>query len=80
MNLDESIRKVVESAIADGHETRYSIAKVAGIEYSSFARWLDEGRDIRLSTASKLADHFGLGLAPTKPAGKGKAGATKRRK
>jgi hypothetical protein len=55
------LRKAVEDAIAKG-ATRYSIAKGAGIDQASFVRWLDEGRDIRISTADKLAAYFGLVL------------------
>ena len=73
MSLDKSIRQVVQAAIDGGHESRYSIAKVAGIDYRALSRWLDEDRDIRLSTASKLADYFGLRIV------KGNGATRKRR-
>jgi hypothetical protein len=58
-----SIRDAVDKAVASG-VTRYAIARDAEIDYATFARWLDEGRDIRASTIDKLAAHFGLVLVP----------------
>ncbi len=62
MTISEKLRAIVLKAISDGTETRYSIAKQAGIDYRTFARWLDEDRDIRLSTVDKLAEYFHLKL------------------
>jgi len=61
MGISETIRKSVDSAIADG-ETRYSIAKAAGVDYRTFARFLDEDRDVRSSTLDALASHLGLAM------------------
>ena len=52
-------------AIEESGLTRYSIAKDAGVDYYTLARFLDEGRDIRLSTVQKLAEYFGMRF--TKP-------------
>lgn len=65
-SVSDPLRKAVEAAIAAG-ATRYSIAKAAGIDQATFARWLDEGRDIRISTADKLAAYFGLVLKKDGP-------------
>ena len=45
--------------------TRYRVAKDAGIDYMVLCRFLDEDRDIRLSTIEKLAAYFGMRF--TKP-------------
>jgi len=63
MSVSERIRVAVAAAITSG-QTRYAIAKGAGIGYGVLARWLDEGRDIRASTIDKLAEHLGLELVP----------------
>jgi hypothetical protein len=63
MVIAEQLRKAVNDAIARG-TTRYAIAKGAGIKYTTFVRWLDEDRDIRLSTVSRLADYLNLEFRP----------------
>ena len=40
--------------------SRRQIAKEAGVDYYALARFLDEDRDIRLSTLEKLAEYFGM--------------------
>lgn len=67
MTITESLRAAVIAAIDDGRETRYSVAKNAGIDYTGFIRWLDEDRDIRASTIDKLASYFGLALTDAQP-------------
>lgn len=52
-------------AIEQSGESRYGIAKAAGVDYYTLARFLDEGRDIQLSTVQKLAEYFGMRF--TKP-------------
>jgi hypothetical protein len=74
MALADDIRSAVEKAVSTGRETRYSLAKGAGVEYRTLARWLDEDRDIKLSTAASLAAYLGLELRPG-----GKAPAAKKR-
>ncbi len=61
MKLSEQLKQ----AITASGKSRYKIAKEAGIDYYALARFLDEDRDIRLSTVQKLADLFGMRL--TKP-------------
>ena len=61
MKLSEQLKQ----AIATSGKSRYKIAKEAEIDYYALARFLDEDRDIRLSTVQKLADMFGMRL--TKP-------------
>ena len=43
-------------------ETRYAIAKGAGVKFSTLSRFIEEGRDIRASTIDALADYLGLEL------------------
>jgi len=66
MDISEQLRQVTETAIRAG-ATRYAIAKGAGVDYAALTRWLDDGSDIRFSTATKLAAHFGLELRPAGP-------------
>lgn len=61
MKVSEQLKAAVQEAI-DAGETRYAVAKGAGIRYTTFARWLDEDRDIRASTIDRLAEYFGLSL------------------
>ena len=61
MELSEQLKR----AVAASGKSRYEIAKEAEIDYYALARFLDEDRDIRLSTVQKLAKLFGMRL--TKP-------------
>ena len=63
MDAVAQLRAAVDAAIKAG-STRYAIAKGAGIGQATFARWLDENRDIRFSTAAKLASFLNLELRP----------------
>jgi hypothetical protein len=65
MAITAQLKTAVNDAVESGRETRYSIAKNAGLDYASFIRWLDEDRDIRASTIDKLASYFGLSLTET---------------
>lgn len=56
MNIDQAIRR----AIKKSGKTRYAIAKGAGVDYATFSRYLDEGRDVRLSTIEALAAYLGI--------------------
>lgn len=58
MAINNELRK----AITKSGKTRYAIAKGAGVDYDALAEFLDKGRDIRLSTAEKLASYLGLRL------------------
>lgn len=53
------------AAIEQSGLTRYRIAEDAGVDYYSLSRFLEEGRDIRLSSVEKLAAYFGMTF--TKP-------------
>jgi len=70
MTISEILRATVEKAIKDGRETRYSIAKNAGIDFTGFNRWLDDSRDIRASTIDKLGEYLGAELTIPPPAKK----------
>lgn len=41
-----------------------AIAHAAGLRYASIYEFVKKGRDIKLTTAAKLATVLGLGLAP----------------
>ena len=70
MTVGAQLRKAAVTAILDG-ATKYSIAKGAGVNYATFLRWLEEHRDIRLSTVNSLAAFLNLELRPAdKPEGK----------
>ena len=56
MNIDQAIRR----AIAKSGQTRYRIAVGAGVDHAVLRRYLDEHRDIRLSTAERLVGYFGI--------------------
>ncbi|HQU42132.1 MAG: hypothetical protein B7Z73_05500 [Planctomycetia bacterium 21-64-5] len=60
------VEKKLRDAIERSGLTRYAIAKGAGITYEVLMRFLDERRDIRLSTVEKLAAFFELDLMPKK--------------
>lgn len=62
--ITETLKKRLEAEIASGVSV-YAIAKRSGIHKSILGRFLsDERKKIRLETADKLADYFGLELAP----------------
>ena len=90
MKPSEKLRNVVEAAIASGKETRYSIAKRAGINYAVLTGWLDVGQNIRFSTVDQLCECMGMELVKSakgpklpmgrSPMGRPKASTTARRK
>lgn len=55
--LDETLR----STIRESGKTPYAVAKLAGLEPDILNRFM-HGRDIRISTAGKIADALGLEL------------------
>lgn len=61
-----SIEQQLREAIDRSGLTRYAIAKGAGVGYDALSRFLDQGRDIRLSTIEALAAYFGMTLTPPK--------------
>lgn len=62
--ISAALREAVERRIANGHDTKYSLAKNAGVKYSVLFRWLEGNRDIRASTIDALAEYLGLELRP----------------
>ena len=56
----------LKNAIETSGQSRYAIAKGAGIKYSTLVRFLDENADIRLSTVDALAGHLGIDMAGVK--------------
>lgn len=66
MTIAESIRDAIERS----GQTRYAIAKGAGMDYDVLARFLDQDRDLRLSNVQRLADYFGMRLTKPKKGGR----------
>jgi DNA transposition AAA+ family ATPase len=67
MTISEQLRDAIEGSGL----TRYAIAKGAGVDYDALARFLDDGRDMRISNIEKLTAFFGMHLtAPKIPATK----------
>lgn len=67
-DLSEQLRQAIK---ADGR-TAYAIAKAADLEPDALYRF-QEGKDLRLSSASKVAAVLDLRLAPAKRRGRKKA-------
>ena len=61
MKISTKLRQLVKASI-DAGQTRYSIAKTAGVDYASFVRWLDHDRDIRAATVDALGELLGAEL------------------
>lgn len=71
-NLPMPIETQLREAIRTSELSGNALAKAAGVSQSAVSRFMS-GEDIRLSAASKLAEHFGLELRPAdakKPAKK----------
>jgi len=64
-----TIAALLKRSIESSGKTRYAIAKGAGVEYSVLLRFLDHGRDIRLSTVEALAEYLGLEMKPARKVG-----------
>ena len=58
--LSETLRKAMD----DSGETLYRIAKESGIAYPVLYRFYHHERELRLPTATKLADYLALELRP----------------
>jgi hypothetical protein len=56
--LSDSLRR----AVNESNVTRYAIAKGAGLPYAVVHYFANGERDLKLSSADKLADYFGLVL------------------
>lgn len=64
-----SLSEVLKTTIRDSGKNLNQIAKESGIARPMLHRFMsvgDDRRDIRLETADKLADYFGLKLVPDK--------------
>jgi DNA transposition AAA+ family ATPase len=62
MSIDQQLREAIDKSGL----TRYRIARDSGVDYAALCRYLDEGRDLRLSNVEKLAAYFGMRLTPPK--------------
>ncbi len=56
MSLGDQLRDAIDRSGL----SRYRIAKDADVDYMALWRFLDEDRDIRLSTVERLAEYLGL--------------------
>ena len=65
MSVSSRLRDALLAALAAG-QTRYSISKRARVDHANLTRFVRGHRDIRISTADKLAQFVGLELAPKK--------------
>jgi transcriptional regulator with XRE-family HTH domain len=63
--ISDQLRAAVEARIKAGW-TVYRVAKEAGVTPAMLSRFLNQGLDLRLSTAAKLAAVLGLELRPAK--------------
>ena len=64
MSIADAIREAAESS----GKSWYEIAKKSGVNYAAIHRFLSGESDIRLSTADKLAEYFGMRMTkPKKP-------------
>ena len=52
----------LQQAIARSGQSLYAVAKGSGADYSVLLRFMADERDIRLETASRVADYLGLEL------------------
>ena len=59
--MTNKITSALRVAITESAQTRYAIAKGAGVDQAALLRFM-EGGDIRGATVDKLADYFGLEL------------------
>jgi len=62
--ISEQLRAAIRSA-----ESLYEIEQATGINHAVLGRFLSGERDIRLATAERLCQHFGLTLVkqPARP-------------
>lgn len=66
MPITDQLLKAIADAQENG-ETLYRIAKESGVNHTALTRFVTgERRDIRVSTADKLAAYLGLSLTPDK--------------
>jgi len=68
IDLGEQLR----AAFVRSGLSRFELARRAGVSYAIIHRFAGADRDIRLETASKIAEVLGMELRPIKKAGKDK--------
>ena len=54
------IAEILKKHILKSKESRYSICKKTGIDNATLSKFLSGGIDIKISTAGKLLEFFGL--------------------
>ena len=64
-NISDQLRKAIQAHIKSG-STAYRIAKDAGLKPEVVYRFIDDGLDLRLSSAAKIAAALGLELRTIK--------------
>src|SRR5690349_20279137 len=64
MTMKQLISSTLRNAIITSGKSANALGKAAGVPQSTIARFL-AGADMKLSTASKLAEHLGLQLEPS---------------
>ncbi len=60
------IGETLKRAVRNSGQTRYGVAKGSGIDYSVLLRFMAGEREVRLATASRLANYLGLELRPSR--------------
>jgi predicted transcriptional regulator len=71
--MSEQMAQQLRKLVNDSGKSILSIAKECGVTQSRLFYFM-EGKDIRLQTAQKLADYFGLVLVPDERPTKKKPG------
>jgi plasmid maintenance system antidote protein VapI len=66
MSKPTTITDALLKTIAERGQSLYSIAKATGIKSNALGRFVSRKQSLRLDFADRLAEHFGLELAPTK--------------
>lgn len=75
MTISDQIRK----AISESQKPLHVLAAESGVSSSMLWRFMN-GKDIRLETADRLAEFFGLELAPSKASKRPAKGGKKTRR
>lgn len=66
MRIKMTVSEQLKKAILSSKKTRYAIAVGSGVDHAVLRRFLKGERDIKLQTADKLAEYFGLNLIKKK--------------
>jgi len=67
-----NMASLIRTAFSESGLSRFELSKRTGVAYSVIHRFMAEERDLKLTTASKLADVLGLELRPARRTGKGR--------